>query len=114
MVSKLPVPRLETAISFSNLFIKVTTPGHPHSPRCNPLPSPDPARPKQPQSKDPERQQHQPHSIVWTAHEAMAPHVGFNTEQVRDKARKDLLYLLEGVSSRAGMRIAPVLGIFRR
>ena len=44
----------------------------------------------------------------------MAPHVGFNTEQVRDKARKDLLYLLEGVSSRAGMRIAPVLSILRR
>jgi hypothetical protein len=29
---------------------------------------------------------------------AMAPHVGFDTEQIRDKARKDLLYLLEGVS----------------
>lgn len=28
----------------------------------------------------------------------MAPHAGFDTEQVRDKARKDLLYLLEGVS----------------
>lgn len=28
----------------------------------------------------------------------MAPHVGFDVEQVRDKARKDLLYLLEGVS----------------
>lgn len=28
----------------------------------------------------------------------MAPHVGFDTDQVRDKARKDLLYLLEGVS----------------
>lgn len=28
----------------------------------------------------------------------MAPHVGFNTEHIRDKARKDLLYLLEAVS----------------
>lgn len=28
----------------------------------------------------------------------MAPHVGFDTEQIRDKARKDLLYLLSGVS----------------
>ena len=28
----------------------------------------------------------------------MAPHVGFDTEYIRDKARKDLLYLLEGVS----------------
>lgn len=28
----------------------------------------------------------------------MAPHVGFDTDQIRDKARKDLLYLLEGVS----------------
>lgn len=28
----------------------------------------------------------------------MAPHVPFDTDQVRDKARKDLLYLLEGVS----------------
>jgi hypothetical protein len=28
----------------------------------------------------------------------MAPHVGFNTDQIKDKARKDLLYLLEGVS----------------
>lgn len=31
----------------------------------------------------------------------MAPHAGFDTEQVRDKARKDLLYLLEGVSAQA-------------
>jgi lysine-specific histone demethylase 1 len=31
----------------------------------------------------------------------MAPHVGFDTEQIRDKARKDLLYLLEGVSKTA-------------
>lgn len=29
----------------------------------------------------------------------MALHVAFDTDQVRDKARKDLLYLLEGVSS---------------
>ena len=28
----------------------------------------------------------------------MAPHVGFDTDQIRDKARKDLLHLLEGVS----------------
>jgi hypothetical protein len=28
----------------------------------------------------------------------MAPHVGFDTDQIKDKARKDLLYLLEGVS----------------
>jgi hypothetical protein len=27
----------------------------------------------------------------------MAPHAGFDTEQVKEKARKDLLYLLEGV-----------------
>jgi hypothetical protein len=27
----------------------------------------------------------------------MAPHAGFDTGQIRDKARKDLLYLLEGV-----------------
>lgn len=28
----------------------------------------------------------------------MAPHVGFDTDHIKDKARKDLLYLLEGVS----------------
>lgn len=28
----------------------------------------------------------------------MAPRTEFSTEQVRNKARKDLLYLLEGVS----------------
>lgn len=28
----------------------------------------------------------------------MSPHVGFDADQIRDKARKDLLYLLEGVS----------------
>lgn len=27
----------------------------------------------------------------------MAPHAGFDVENIRDKARKDLLYLLEGV-----------------
>jgi hypothetical protein len=27
----------------------------------------------------------------------MAPQAGFDSEQVREKARKDLLYLLEGV-----------------
>ena len=38
----------------------------------------------------------------------MAPHAGFDTDQVKDKARKDLLYLLEGVSkdSLAQMRKA--------
>jgi hypothetical protein len=35
----------------------------------------------------------------------MVPHVGFDTDQIKDKARKDLLYLLEGVSkgSRLGL-----------
>jgi hypothetical protein len=28
----------------------------------------------------------------------MAPHAGFHTDQIKDKSRKDLLYLLEGVS----------------
>ena len=28
----------------------------------------------------------------------MAPHAGFDTDQIKEKARKDLLYLLEGVS----------------
>ncbi len=28
----------------------------------------------------------------------MASHASFDTEQIKDKARKDLLYLLEGVS----------------
>ena len=28
----------------------------------------------------------------------MAPNTGFDTDQIKDKARKDLLYLLEGVS----------------
>ena len=31
----------------------------------------------------------------------MAPHVGFHTDQIKDKSRKDLLYLLEGVSEGA-------------
>lgn len=35
---------------------------------------------------------------------AMAPHVGFDTEQIKDKARKDLLYLLEGVSKASSCR----------
>jgi hypothetical protein len=29
---------------------------------------------------------------------AMAPRAGLDTSQIKDKARKDLLYLLEGVS----------------
>jgi hypothetical protein len=28
----------------------------------------------------------------------MAPHAGFDTDSIKDKARKDLLNLLEGVS----------------
>lgn len=28
----------------------------------------------------------------------MAPHAGFKTDEIKEKARKDLLYLLEGVS----------------
>lgn len=28
----------------------------------------------------------------------MAPYVGFDTDHFKEKARKDLLYLLEGVS----------------
>lgn len=28
----------------------------------------------------------------------MAPHAGFETESIKEKARKDLLHLLEGVS----------------
>ncbi|KAK3341757.1 Sec1-like protein [Lasiosphaeria hispida] len=35
----------------------------------------------------------------------MAPHAGFDTEQVRDKARKDLLYLLEGVRGKKNLVI---------
>ncbi|KAB5551385.1 putative lysine-specific histone demethylase 1A [Coniochaeta sp. 2T2.1] len=35
----------------------------------------------------------------------MAPHVGFDTDQIRDKARKDLLYLLEGVRGKKNLII---------
>ncbi|KAI1152164.1 Sec1-like protein [Nemania diffusa] len=35
----------------------------------------------------------------------MAPHVGFDTEHVRDKARKDLLHLLEGVRGKKNLVI---------
>ncbi|KAI2633711.1 vacuolar protein sorting 33A-like protein [Hypomontagnella submonticulosa] len=35
----------------------------------------------------------------------MAPHVGFDSEQIRDKARKDLLYLLEGVRGKKNLII---------
>ncbi|KAK0631982.1 Sec1-like protein [Immersiella caudata] len=35
----------------------------------------------------------------------MAPHAGFDTEQVREKVRKDLLYLLEGVRGKKNLVI---------
>ncbi|KAI1865488.1 uncharacterized protein JN550_008245 [Neoarthrinium moseri] len=35
----------------------------------------------------------------------MAPHVGFDTEQIKDSARKDLLYLLEGVRGKKNLVI---------
>ncbi|KAI1090743.1 small conjugating protein ligase-like protein [Rostrohypoxylon terebratum] len=35
----------------------------------------------------------------------MAPHAGFDPEQIRDKARKDLLYLLEGVRGKKNLVI---------
>ncbi|KAH8880692.1 Sec1-like protein [Thozetella sp. PMI_491] len=35
----------------------------------------------------------------------MAPHVGFDTEQIREKAKKDLLYLLEGVRGKKNLVI---------
>ncbi|KAI1106651.1 vacuolar protein sorting 33A-like protein [Jackrogersella minutella] len=35
----------------------------------------------------------------------MAPHAGFDAEQIRDKARKDLLYLLEGVRGKKNLII---------
>ncbi|KAI1739320.1 vacuolar protein sorting 33A-like protein [Xylaria scruposa] len=35
----------------------------------------------------------------------MAPHVGFDTEHIRDKARKDLLHLLEGVRGKKNLVI---------
>ena len=47
----------------------------------------------------------------------MAPRTEFNTEQVRTKARKDLLYLLEGVSKTLRpappARARPVLTLLR-
>ncbi|KAB8303362.1 hypothetical protein EYC80_004794 [Monilinia laxa] len=33
----------------------------------------------------------------------MAPHVGFDTDQIKDKARKDLLYLLEGIRGKKNL-----------
>ena len=36
----------------------------------------------------------------------MAPRTEFSTEQIRNKARKDLLYLLEGVSDHSTPRFA--------
>jgi vacuolar protein sorting-associated protein 33A len=38
----------------------------------------------------------------------MAPHVGFDTEQIRDKARKDILYLLEGVSQPSYLALSAI------
>ncbi|KAI1774134.1 vacuolar protein sorting 33A-like protein [Hypoxylon cercidicola] len=35
----------------------------------------------------------------------MAPHVGFDAEQIREKSRKDLLYLLEGVRGKKNLVI---------
>jgi hypothetical protein len=40
---------------------------------------------------------HAHRSSVETDLLAMAPNTGFDTDQIKDKARKDLLYLLEGV-----------------
>jgi hypothetical protein len=47
----------------------------------------------------------------------MAPHAGFDTDQIKDKSRKDLLYLLEGVSKdyrlsliRARHRLIGIIG----
>ena len=37
----------------------------------------------------------------------MAPHTGFDTDQIKDKARKDLLYLLEGVSKALFLPLIP-------
>ncbi|TAQ89692.1 hypothetical protein B7494_g1960 [Chlorociboria aeruginascens] len=46
----------------------------------------------------------------------MAPHVGFGTDLIKDKARKDLLYLLQGVRGKKNLVIekslAGPLGIF--
>lgn len=36
----------------------------------------------------------------------MAPPAGFNTEQIRERARKDLLYPLEGVRKASFFRFA--------
>ncbi len=41
---------------------------------------------------------------------SMAPRAGFDTEQVHDKARKDLLHLLEGVSQPSCTRCIPAQG----
>ncbi|KAF4625777.1 hypothetical protein G7Y89_g12387 [Cudoniella acicularis] len=46
----------------------------------------------------------------------MAPHAGFDTDQIKDKSRKDLLYLLEGVRGKKNLVIerslAGPIGIF--
>ncbi|CZT47326.1 probable vacuolar sorting protein [Rhynchosporium secalis] len=46
----------------------------------------------------------------------MAPHAGFDTEQIKEKARKDLLYLLEGVRGKKNLvlekSLAGPIGIF--
>ncbi|KAK6586389.1 hypothetical protein PZA11_001446 [Diplocarpon coronariae] len=46
----------------------------------------------------------------------MAPHAGFDTQQIKDKARKDLLYLLEGVRGKKNLvlerGLAGPIGIF--
>ncbi|TVY44811.1 Vacuolar protein sorting-associated protein [Lachnellula occidentalis] len=39
----------------------------------------------------------------------MAPHAGFDTDQVKDKARKDILYLLEGVRGKKNLVIETAL-----
>ncbi|RYP65258.1 hypothetical protein DL769_006370 [Monosporascus sp. CRB-8-3] len=44
--------------------------------------------------------QYHPHEEL-----TMAPHVGFDVEHIRDKARKDLLYLLEGVRGKKNLVI---------
>ncbi len=38
------------------------------------------------------------HNLIQASCRAMAPHAGFTTDHIKEKARKDLLYLLEGVS----------------
>ncbi|KAI1433761.1 vacuolar protein sorting 33A-like protein [Xylaria sp. CBS 124048] len=40
----------------------------------------------------------------------MAPHVGFDTEYIKDRARKDLLHLLEGVRGKKNLVIERSLG----